>query len=258
MPSPFPGMDPYLEDPAFWPDFHFTFLFCWREAIADLLPDDYEARVDERVNLVQMSPEVIRLIYPDLAVTKRPKAANRQVQGAAAGTLLLEPVTIQHEFLEEVREARIEILHRPDRILVGVVELLSPANKTADGFSEYRAKRRSVLSQKVHLVELDLLVGGRRLPLRKPLPGGDYHAFVSRANRRPDCAVYSWTVRQQLPAIPIPLKEPDPDLLIDLENVFRTAYERGRYRKSLRYDLPPQAPLKEKDKRWAIKQVTGK
>jgi len=62
MPSPFPGMDPYLEDPGIWPDFHFTFLFCWREAVADLLSDQYEARIDETVRLVQMKPEVIKLI----------------------------------------------------------------------------------------------------------------------------------------------------------------------------------------------------
>lgn len=39
MASPFPGMDPYLEDPAFWPDFHHRFLENWCDALADLLPD---------------------------------------------------------------------------------------------------------------------------------------------------------------------------------------------------------------------------
>ena len=46
-------MDPYLESPAFWSDFHATFINYWREAIADRLPDHYEARIDERVNLVE-------------------------------------------------------------------------------------------------------------------------------------------------------------------------------------------------------------
>src|SRR5947209_4383053 len=95
----FPGMDPYLEDPAFWADFHLTFIGCWREAIAEVLPEPYEARLDETIQLLPMSEEV------------------------------LEPVIIPHELVEEVRQARIQILHRPDRSLVTVVEMLSPANK---------------------------------------------------------------------------------------------------------------------------------
>lgn len=173
MTSPFPGMNPYLEDPAFWPDFHHVFLDDWCEAVAELLPEPYEARLDGRINLVPMSPEVIKLIHPDTSVS----------QG-------------KHEFLEEVRETRIEIVHRPERSLIAVLELLSPTNKTGDGFQEYRAKRKTLLLQKVHLVELDLLVGGQRLPLARPLPAADYYAFVSRSEQRPNCAVYAWSVRQ--------------------------------------------------------------
>src|SRR5437762_1589374 len=109
MASPFPGMDPYLEDPAFWADFHLTFIGCWREAIADQLPEAYEARLDESVNLVQMSPEIIKLIYPDIAVSRKRKSSRSRSKGG--GTLLLEPVSIPHEFLEEVRQAHIEVLH---------------------------------------------------------------------------------------------------------------------------------------------------
>src|SRR5437870_3417594 len=225
MHSPFPGMDPYLEDPAFWADFHHRLIDCWCEAVAESLPDEYEARLDETVNLVQMSPGIIKLIYPDVAVSRKRKASRGPAK--ATGTLLLEPVTIPHEFLEEVRQARVEILHRPERSLIAVLEMLSPWNKTGDGFLEYKAKRRVILSQKVHLVELDLLVGGKRLPLREPLPSGDYHAMISRAEDRPNCEVYSWTVRQPLPTIPIPLRAPDADLHVDLGEVFRTTYQRG-------------------------------
>jgi Protein of unknown function (DUF4058) len=249
MASPFPGMDPYLEDPAFWRDFHPTFLGCWREAIADLLPEAYEARLDESVNLIQMSNDVIRLLYPDLAITRKrnvsPPSSKR------GGTLLLEPVTISHEFLEEVKQTRIEVLHRPDRKLVGILEMLSPTNKTGEGYQEYRSKRKAVLLQKVHLVELDLLLGGRRLPLLEPLPPGDYYAMVSRANNYMKCEVYSWFLRHPLPTIPIPLKTPDADIHVDLAKVFQVAYERGRYARSLAYGKPPVAPLKRVDAQWA-------
>src|SRR5436309_4122556 len=168
MQSPFPGMDPYLEDPAFWPDFHPRFVTYWCDYLAERLPEPYEARLNERVNLVAMSPETIKLIYPDVAVSERPpapgSAPKRRLSGEA-GTLLLEPVTIPHQLFEEVRETRVEILHRPTHPLIAVLELLSPWNKTGDGFHEYLAKRRNVLQQKIHLVELDLQVGGQRMPL---------------------------------------------------------------------------------------------
>ncbi len=250
MPSPFPGMDPYLEDPAFWPDFHFTFIGCWREALAALLPEPYEARINERVNLVQMSPEVIQLIYPDIAVSRKPTPT--QQPGGGAGTLLLEPVTIPNEFLEEVRETRIEILHRPERSLVGVLEMLSPTNKSGDGFQEYRAKRKAILLQRVHLVELDLLVGGNRIPLLESLPRGDYYTLVTRSETPAHCQVYAWTLRQPLPTIPIPLRAPDPDIQVDLGQVFRTAFERGRYFGSLPYGQPPITALQDQDKSWAV------
>ena len=75
MPSPFPGMDPYLEDPAYWSDFHGAFLYCLRDFINERLPDHYEARVDEKVNLIETSPDRIKLLEPDLAVSQAQPSA---------------------------------------------------------------------------------------------------------------------------------------------------------------------------------------
>jgi hypothetical protein len=262
MKSPFPGMDPYLEDPAFWADFHLRFINCWCEAISDQLPGSYDAKLDESVNLVQMSPEVIKLIYPDVAVTharKRPRLSSPSPSSTRnGGTMLLEPITVEHELLEELREARIEIIHRPNRTLVTVVEMLSPFNKSGNGFDQYRAKRAAILGKNVHLVELDLLVGGKRPTHRKPLPAGDYYAYVSNADRRPDCDIYAWTVRDPLPMLPIPLKAPDTDIHIDLGAVFRETYRRGRYERSLIYGKTPAAPLVKSDATWAKKRSAEK
>ncbi len=249
MACPFPGMDPYLEDPAFWRDFHHTFIEYWREAIADQLPEAYDARVDETVNLVHMEEALGKKVYPDVAVTRKggtPPAISRN-----PGTLLLEPVTIPHEYLDEERQGRIEIFHRPDRALIAVLELLSPTNKSGDGFEEYRGKRRALLKHKVHLVELDLLLGGTRPPLSLALPGGDYHFYISRVENRPNCEVTSWRLRDPLPRMPIPLRAPDKDVYVDLVAVFRTTYERGRYARSLSYGKQASAPLSKADARWA-------
>jgi hypothetical protein len=249
MASPFPGMDPYLEDPAFWRDFHHRFLDDWCEAIANQLPEAYDARLDETVNLVHME-EALKKVYPDVAVTRKRGAPPAMPRSAS--TLLLEPVTIPHEYLDEERQGRIEIFHRPDRTLIAVLELLSPTNKNGDGFEEYRAKRRALLKQKVHLVELDLLIGGMRPQLSAPLPAGDYHLYISRIEKRPNCDVTSWRLRDPLPMMPIPLKSPDKDVHVDLAAVFRTTYERGRYARSLSYGKKPMAPLRKPDAKWAV------
>jgi hypothetical protein len=225
-------MDPYLEDPAFWRDFNLTFMCRLSEAIGEALSERYDARLAETIQIVKMSPEVRKLIHPDIEMNR-------------------ESGQTKPEFLEEVRQTRIEILHRPDRTLVAVLELLSPYSKSGEGFDEYRAKRKTILLQKVHLVELDLLIGGKRLPLSKPLPKADYYALISRAEDRPNCAVYHWRLRDRLPPIPIPLRAPHADIQVELSEVFRDTYERGRYARSLFYSKPPTAPLARKDAQWA-------
>ena len=248
MASPFPGMDPYLEDPAYWRDVHNRFINAWCEAIADELPDSYDAFLDESVNLVHMSDEWCKEVYPDVAVMRKRKVGH--AKSKKSGTLVLEPVTMPIQYLDEYRQAYIEIRKRPDRKLIAILELLSPTNKHGDGYKEYCGKRDAILRQKVHLVELDLLLAGKHPPFLKSLPEGDYFTFVSRANKRPNCDVYAWGLRQPLPTIPVPLKAPDKDVWIDLGEVLRITYERGRYAKSLDYSKPPVAPLSKADARW--------
>lgn len=237
MVSRFPGMDPYLEALGLWPDFRARFVNCWCEALAEQLPEHYEARIDERVDLIEMPEDRARRIGPDVAVLEQIGAV-RQI-AKASGALTLEPIRIPNIIEEEVRQTYIEVLHRPGRRLVAVLELLSPSNKQEPGRELYLAKRNSLMHQNVHLVELDLLLKGKRIPLGKPLPVGNYFAFVSRGDRRPECEVYACESRNPLPMLPIPLSPPDPDAMIDLGEVFRTTYSRGRYERSIDYDQPP-------------------
>ncbi len=254
MPSPFPGFDPYLEDPAFWSDFHATFINYWREAIADALPPNYEAGLGERVYLMECEPDDRKLVFPDVAVTQTEEPASPQATRAVA---TLEPVTIPLTILEGPKQTYIEILHRPDRKLVTTLELLSPANKNQPGYNEYVAKRNALLFQHVHLVELDLLRGGNRLPLRKPLPPGDGYYLLSRAEQQPNCQVYCWPMRHPLPTLPVPLRSPDPDLQIDLGQVFAMAYDRGRFRRRIDYSGPLPNHLRPDEIPWAQRIVAA-
>src|SRR5258708_1676068 len=142
-------MDPFLENPAYWLDFHSRFVNYWCEAVADALPPNYEASLGERDYLIEYDPEARKLGYADVAVTQGETGMARSPK-SAAGPATLEPVTIPLMISEGPRETYIEILHHPERSLVAVVELLSPGNKEYPGRTEYLAKRMALLYQNVH------------------------------------------------------------------------------------------------------------
>jgi len=216
MPSPFPGLDPFLESQGFWLDFHTKLLTYCSDAIHAALPGRYAALIGERISLVDLTGEA-RLARKDL---------------------------------DEVPERWIEIKRLPDLALVTAIEILSPTNKSGLGRSQYLQKRRELLDQPVHLVEIDLLLRGQRLPMGGPLPPGDYYAFVSRAEKRDSSDVYAWSIHRALPAIPIPLSPPDPDLSLDLAAVVARAYDQGRYHRLIHYADPLDLPLCAEDQNW--------
>lgn len=258
MPSPFPGMDPYLESPAYWPDFHARFVNYWCEAVADALPGPYDARILDYVSWIEaMEGQGTRVAEPDVIVGPPASVRSERKARPPEGAFVCDSVTLDVAFADEERTTYIEVLHRPDHALVAVLELLSPANKEAPGRSLYLAKRHSVLLQPVHLVELDLLLKGQRPPIEGALPPADYYCYVSRGDRRPQCEVYHWTMRQPLPALPVPLRAPDPDVWVDLAAVFRTTYERGRYARSLDYARPPAVALSPEQRAWVEPTARG-
>ncbi len=254
MAFPFPGMDPYLESPIHWPDFHPRFIDDWCDAINEKLPTRYRARLGECVYLVEQPPVEKKLIYPDVAVAQEDvRPSPGPVESSSVATL--EPVTLPISILEGPRETYIEIVHRPDQTLVTVLELLSPANKEEPGRSQYMEKRHGLLRQPVNLVELDLLRRGRRLPLAAPWPKGDYFYLIARSENRPNCQIYSWTMRQPLPILPVPLRSPDVDILVDLAAVFSKTYQRGRYQMDIDYGEPPPGPMTGDDGAWVIERA---
>src|SRR3954471_15351967 len=131
-------------------------------------------------------------MLPDLSVSQSYPLPEKVPSATAVATLDREPVTLGLEYAEEETESFLRVLHRPDASLIAVLELLSPTNKEGAGRLSYLEKRNDLVRENVHLVELDLLLGGSRLPTEGKLPAGDYYAFVSRGDRRPECEVYSW------------------------------------------------------------------
>lgn len=253
MSSRFPGMDPYLEDPAFWPDFHLEFIVALRNALRQGLPANYEARLDEQIKLIDVSGGSQKQIKPDVAALKRDI---HTVAWTAPRQPSLSPITLPLLIEEEeYRDVWIQIRHRPNHSVVAVLEVLSPTNKSGSERAQYLAKRRAILRQSISLVEIDLLLDGARIAPPTPMPDSDYAIVVARADQRTECEVYPCNVRQPLPEIGVPLKPPDADVVVDLQSVFTAAFDHGGYETSIDYSRPPCAPLSQADLNWAVEQA---
>jgi hypothetical protein len=205
-------MDPYLEASGIWEDFHDSLIMYCRDQLLEKYGERYSVRVQERITSVAVPDSSEKLAVADVGISTPDSYEPARSSGPTA-TATIEPVTLEHVAFEPLTETYIEIRRRPELNLVTVIEVLSPSNKVQPGRTYYQAKRDVLLSQYIHIVEIDLLIRGDRLPMKKPLPAGDYLAFVSRAERRFFGDVYAWNIRQSLPVIPIPLLAPDPDYM---------------------------------------------
>ena len=258
MPSPFPGMDPFLEGEE-WEDFHTTFNTVIRETLSPQVEPRYIVRVERRVYVEHPTDEQDQPRRADVAVLATGAGGAPIEASTASAATAIAPEECLLPMPEETRETYLVIRERETREVVTVLETLSPGNKrpASNGRREYLAKRDEILRSQTHLVEFDLLRGGQPLPMNSPLPHGDYYAIVSRQERRPRARIYAWTIRNRLPSIPIPLKMDDPDVTLDLQNVFSTVYDRARYELSVNYDIPLSPALNDFDSAWLVELLAG-
>ncbi len=271
MTSPFPGMDPYLESPTHWSDFHFRFINRLADAINERLPDQFVTRVGEHVMAVTpVLPEAAgdegdTAYLPDITVVDRlanlnPLPTTGQPAGGGAGAATLMPTVVGNvRYADDYAELFLEVLRLPDMAVVTVIELLSPTNKYGEGRGIYGRKRRRLLARPVHIVELDLLRAGPRLRFDRPIPAGHYLAFVSRADQRPMTEAYAWSVRDPLPAVPVPLDSAHPDVMLPLGEPFVGTYRAARYGSIIDYAvLPPRPPFSTDDAEWVAGRIRNR
>jgi len=251
MPSPFPGMDPFIESQR-WQDFHTTFITILREMLTPRVRPRYVVEVAQYVYLAREEQDPDRLVEPDLAIVDTAQTWTSEPAGSGGTALAVQPVVHTVLVPQRFRQAYLTIRNREFQEVVTVIEVLSPWNKTpGDGRTEYLVKRTNVYLTPAHLVELDLLRGGQRLPTREPLAPADYYAFVCRKQRLPKVDVFAWTLQQALPPIPIPLAGDDPDVVLDLQVAFTTTYDRAGYDYALNYRRPVEPPLPPAVAEWA-------
>jgi hypothetical protein len=254
MRSPFPGMDPYLEQ--FWGDVHHTMITRARAAIQKHLPSDLVARVDERV-IVEPSEPLSRKFIPDVRVVERGRREEPIVR-ASNGIAVAEPLVIHIEPDEPVHQGSIEIVDlKLGRRVVTVIEILSPSNKLpGPGRELYLKKQEDLREGGVSLVEIDLNRTGRHV-LMVPInsvPEGKrtpYAACIRRAWKPFAVEFYPLSLRERLPAIAIPLRSDDPYVALDLQDTLDQCWEEGRYGDDIDYRQDPEPPLAGEDAQWA-------
>ncbi|MBI4616554.1 MAG: DUF4058 family protein [Planctomycetes bacterium] len=260
MPSPFPGMDPWLEQPGYWIDVHNSFITYLRDDLNEALGGRYFAQAGERV-VIEDRDELRRGVFPDLTLV-------RMRSGEEAGVAVAEratPVRVKaKELTSEFREAYLEILDRTGEKVVTVIELLSPSNKAdgADGRAKYRQKQQEILRSNVNLVEIDLLRGGSwTVAIREGTArdGRRFHYLVSvsRPADRTEFDLYPILLSDRLPVIGIPLKAGDDDALADLQSLVGRCYDRGQYGARIEYRKGPWPPFSDLEAAWAAGLLQG-
>ena len=266
MPSPFPGMDPYLENPVLWPGVHQGLITYIRAALNAVLPPRYVADIGERVYIVQ--PE--RSVYPDVVVLEHPITQPQTEQGSRGTTTAVAiasdpPLVLTYEPVE-IREVFVEILPVGEESrVVTVIEVLSYSDKTPghEGRKLYLTKQQEILKSQTHLIEIDLLRTGEntvavsREQLLKKCKW-DYLVCLHRGGEGNRFEVWPITVRQRLPRIHVPLADGDPDVVLDLQAVFDRCYDEGAYARRIDYRRDPPIPLEGEDAEWADKLLREK
>jgi hypothetical protein len=246
-------MNPFLEQDDAWHDFHERFLPLVADLLVAQVRPNYIVKIDEHVYVHELPPEPRHLLdRADVLVGRSPRPGEPR-----PGVGLLEaPARVGLPALDVERLAFVEVRDRRNRELVTVVELLSPSNKRSGADrDQYLSKRAQVLGSTAHLVEIDLLRGGKPMPL-EDRPDCDYSAMVSRVEQRPDAGFWPIRLRSRLPEIPVPLRAPDGDARLDLQEIVHRLYDAAGYEDYI-YDSVPDPPLAAGDLAWARALVPG-
>lgn len=233
MPSPFPGMDPYLEKPVLWQGFHNKLLNHIEEKLNKILPARYIANLEARCYLLEAEEiQSSDYLIPDDIVT-RPTHAKKSEESSVAIRERRAPSYLIEIMPQEINEAFVEIVDQEaDNRVVTAIELLSYSNKIArnKGRRLYLKKQRSLLQSNTHFLEIDLLRAGLHsvsMPeknMNQP-HRHDYIVCLYRAHRPAEYEIWPFTVRDSLPDITIPLGREVPEIVLDLQKIFEQCYD---------------------------------
>jgi len=244
-------MDPYLEQEIIWRGFHKRFMAAAAAHLSNQVLPCYIVLIDEHVYLHDAETEDGHDAgRPDLAVARDSERFAGEARALAVG-IIEAPVHVRMPEMDEERESFLTVRDRVSRQIITVVELLSPTNKCpGENRRRYLSKRADLLSGAAHLVEIDLLRGGKPMPA-EDRPKCVYSVLVSRADERPRAGFWPIGLRDPLPTVPVPLRAGEPEAHLDLRAIIDRVYDEAGYRFFL-YEHPPDPPLTGADADWAV------
>ena len=255
MPSPFPGMNPYLEDPAYWSSIHHWLINQIARSLNPQLRPNYIVAVE--VRMYETATQESTLVgIPDNVVVKNmedpPKSPLKRgtlkvppfLRGARGDPGIPIPETVKQGYLEVKKVGTGEV--------ITVIEVLSPINKLAGkGREQYEDKRLKIFGSSTHLVEIDLLRQGRPIVILNNGFKSDYRILVSRKKARPKADLYAFNLRDKIPNFSLPLRDGELEPVIDLQKMLNEIYDGGSYDLIIDYRQEPIPPLSKTDAVWA-------
>ncbi|MGI0491674.1 DUF4058 family protein [Alkalinema pantanalense CENA528] len=247
MPSPLPGMNPFLEAPELWSEFHSRMIVAIADALDDDLSRDYRVAVEKRVYLDQ-GDETVLMGIPDVSVMDPPTVKTTTT------AVLDTPITVEIPLEETVQERYLEIREVATGRVVTVIELLSPKNKRSKiGREAYLQKRRQIMMSQTHWVEIDLLRGGEAMPMTRAVES-DYRILVSASEHRPKAQLYAFNLRQVIPEIAIPLNA-NGTVTLALQPLLHRVYDKARLELAIDYQQSFSPKLSDEDAAWILSLV---
>lgn len=257
MPSPFPGMDPFLEHPYHWSEFHDRLIVVISEQLVPQIRPKYRVKIDQRIYQVPNSNNngnsSLLIGIPDVTIKTNAKQEPKTNQSNISNVAVLEPktktkpLTVTLPFLEEIKQNYLEIIDLQKGNVVTAIEILSPVNKRqGEGRTKYLKKRETILNSSTHFVEIDLLRSYEKMPIENLEVEFDYQILVSKFDKRPQADLYGINLPDILPIIPIPLYKEDGEAILNLQEIFNLIYERAGYDYSINYqeEIVPNLPEK--------------
>ncbi|NJM63826.1 MAG: DUF4058 family protein [Oscillatoriales cyanobacterium RU_3_3] len=255
MPSPFPGMDPYLEHPDFWQETHNRLIVAIADTIMPQIRPKYEVAIDKRIYEVtdpnDSNGDSLLVGIPDVAIKRQSNNPDVSTRSVATAAMTL-PATVKVPTPQKIKQAYLEVREIATKQVVTAIEILSPVNKRlGEGRTTYLKKRQSILGSLTNLVEIDLLRKWELMPIINNSIQSDYRVLVSRSDRRPFAELYAFNLRDSLPVFPLPLREEDVEPIVNLQELLTGVYDRAGCDYRIDYSQDAVPSLSEQDLVWA-------
>ncbi|MCC5638281.1 DUF4058 family protein [Nostoc sp. CHAB 5844] len=252
MKYPFPGMNPYLENPDLCSEVHHRLITAIAIAISHPLRPKYRVAIEKRTYRIN-AEDAILIGIPDLAILSAKQKSNSSTTAITtlpSGTEN-KSITVTLPLPLEIKEGYLEIREVSTGKVITVIELLSPTNKrTKAGRKFYLEKREKILQSATKLVEIDLIRSGEKMPILTNIPDIDYRILVVKSDCLPSAQLFAFTVREAIPNFTIPLGQQEQEIELNLQNLLLKIYEQAGFDLTLDYNQPPVPELLVKDREW--------